>query len=650
MKFAEPFYLLLLAPVLCAMGIAVYYFNKQRTNLLRSFASEHLLNQLTTNLSVSRRRLKQLLFFLSISFGLIALARPQWGFHWEEVKRKGIDILIAVDTSKSMLAQDVAPDRLSRAKLAVFDLLNRLEGDRVGLIAFAGGSFLQCPLTLDYDAFRQSLEALDTSMIPVGGTNIAAAIQEAEKAFSMGNQNHKILVLITDGEDLEANGVTEAKRVADEGVKIYTVGVGTTGGELIPIKNESGGTEFVKDENGQVVKSRLDETRLKQIAEETGAFYEPLGQRGEGLERIYEKGLADIPKEELSSKMNKVYNEQFQWPLSLSILCLILEFLIGDRKKSQITKWLFPWSRSAGMALVLVFLQPFASSYAVSNRTAQKEYEKGKYEDSLKHYRELLQKKPDSPALQFNTGSAAYQCGEYDEALNDFQKSLKTDDLNLQEQAFYNLGNTQYRIGQRTEKQNPQQTIQIWQQALQSYLNALQLKKDDADAEFNFEYVKKKLSELEKNPPPPQQQQQQQQQDQNKNNDQNQNPDKSKNDDHNKNQGQPDSKSKDKQNPTQQPPSPNNGNDQKPDPKQKPNPNGETNQPPNSQGKTPTPGVGDSSSKTDQARAMVPPGEMSPEEAKSLLDSLKGDEKKMPFTGIRVENQKRIENNSKHDW
>jgi Ca-activated chloride channel family protein len=182
--------------------LSYWLFDARQRAALAKFASPHLLAQLTASISRGRRLLKRLLFITGVAFLFIALARPQWGFHWEEAHRKGIDILFAVDTSNSMLAQDVKPSRLARAKLAVNDLVNKLGGDRVGLIAFAGTAFLQSPLTLDYDAFLQTLDALDTKVIPEGGTDVAAAILTAEDTFGKEEKNVKIIVLITDGEDL----------------------------------------------------------------------------------------------------------------------------------------------------------------------------------------------------------------------------------------------------------------------------------------------------------------------------------------------------------------------------------------------------------------------------------------------------------------
>ena len=285
MQFAQPLWLLA-GLATCAFLLWRYrQFQTQQRVTLARFAAVRLLDKLTVSVSPARRKAKQTLFILGVACLFIALARPQAGYEWQETHRKGLELLFAVDTSKSMLAQDVKPDRLSRAKLAVHDLLDKLDGDGVGLVAFAGNAFLQCPMTLDYDAFRESLDALDTKVIPRGGTDIAAAIREAEAVFKTRTASEKILVLITDGEDLGGEGIAAAKEAANNGVKIFTVGVGSTTGELVPVPSENGETGFAKDASGQLVKSHLDESTLKQIAEATGGMYQPLGQQGEGSER-----------------------------------------------------------------------------------------------------------------------------------------------------------------------------------------------------------------------------------------------------------------------------------------------------------------------------------------------------------------------------
>ena len=210
-------------------------------------------------------------------------------------------------------------------------LLEKLEGDRVGLIAFAGQAFLECPLTLDYDAFRQSLEAVDPDIIALGGTDIASAISEAEVTFDQ-NDNHKILVLITDGEDLGNEGIRRARAAAESGVTIYTVGVGSSSGELIPIRQPDDSIDYLRDDRGNVVKTRLDEQTLLALAKVTDGFYVPLGATGDGLEQVYKNGLSRISKEETRSQMKKVAISRFQWPLVIALVLLFIEPLIGNRR------------------------------------------------------------------------------------------------------------------------------------------------------------------------------------------------------------------------------------------------------------------------------------------------------------------------------
>ena len=621
-----------------------------------------------------------LLIIMGVACVFIALARPQAGYRWEETHRKGLDILFAVDTSKSMLTQDVKPDRLTRAKLAVDDMVNKLDGDDVGLLAFAGDAFLQSPLTLDYDAFRESLDALDTNTIPRGGTDMARAITEAQAAFTAENDHDKILVLITDGEDLDGNAVAAAGAAAKDGVKIFTVGVGTTAGELIPVPAENGGTEFLKDSSGQFVKSHLDETMLRKIASVTGGMYEPLGQRAEGLAAIYNQGLAPFQRHDLSSRQHRVYLEQFQWPLLAALCCFLAEFLIGTRKRRRPVvapavsgkairfvprraKFAIP----AAAAAIFVAAINLPDAVQASPQSAEKAYQKGDYANAVQQYEAAAAKSADAPQLDFNTGSAAYKAGDYDQAAKAFQKSLKTDQLNLQQETYYNLGNTQFRQGQKVEKANPQQAIPAWQQAIQSYDAALQLKPDDADAIYNRDFVKKELEKL-------QQQQKQQQQDKNqdqkdqkqqsqdqksqdqKNSDQ-KNQAQSKKNENGQSQQNEDQKTQDQkgqaqarqnqQNPAQQQqgdkpqqanqqqanqPKPDSAQDQKSqqanagNPSQAPKPDNQ--QQANADSKP------DASKEPAQPQPQAVPGQMTPDEAKALLDSLKGDEHRLPAAPV----------------
>ena len=264
-----------------------------------------------------------------------ALAGPQLGFHWEQVNRRGNEIIFGIDTSRSMLTPDVRPNRLTRAKLAIDDFAKKLDGDAVGIVAFAGTAFLACPVTLDYGAFHESLNALDTNIIPRGGTDIESAIKSAQATLRRRPGTDKILILVTDGEDLEGSAFEAAQAAAKaDNLKIYTVGVGTATGDLIPGPAEQGGG-FVKDESGAFVKSRLDEQGLKAIAGATGGFYVPLGTQAEGLELIFQTVLGSIAKHDLASRQQKIYIERFQWPLAASLATLLCSLLIGTRRRSK---------------------------------------------------------------------------------------------------------------------------------------------------------------------------------------------------------------------------------------------------------------------------------------------------------------------------
>src|SRR5437773_1568071 len=256
MSFGAPQWLggLLVIPILIAFFIRA---ERRGIRRLQEFVSVRLLPQLAGTVNRPRRALRFGLQLLGLSLGLVSLVQPHWGYTFEDVKRKGLDLLIAVDTSRSMLSNDVPPNRLERVKLTAQDLINELQGDRVGLIAFAGCAFLQAPLTIDYGAAVDSISDLDTKTIPEGGTNISEAITLATRIYGKAATGNRALIIFTDGEDLSGDAVIAAKAAAEAGVRIFAVGVGTPSGSLIPIAGENGGTAFVKDTQGEVVKSKL---------------------------------------------------------------------------------------------------------------------------------------------------------------------------------------------------------------------------------------------------------------------------------------------------------------------------------------------------------------------------------------------------------
>lgn len=660
--FAEPYWLAAGTLSLTCAYLFIRFADKKRWENLERFAAPNLLAQLTRNVSGTTRRAKNILFLLGLFCCFIALARPQYGDRWVEVKRKGIDILFAVDTSKSMMARDVLPSRLDRAKLAIGDFVSRLEGDRVGLMPFAGSSFLMCPLTTDYEAFNSSLRALDTTIIPKGGTDIGDAIRRAETVLA-NEANHKILILVTDGENLDGNPLEAAREAKEHKMTIFTVGVGTPQGELIP-DPDAGEGSFLKDPSGKYVTSRLDEKTLTRIAEETGGLYMPLGSTGQGFETIYQKKLALVPKEEHGQRMDKVPIERFQWPLTAALCLLALDFLLIGRKstwsvngislslrRSRGRRSSRDQSMAAILLLALVALHPVAS-HAGAEKQEQKQKQKipaGPYSQHEETWRKTLAEDPNNPVLQFNLGGAAYEKGAFDQAIASFNQALHTDDLDLQARSYYNRGNAQYRLGEKSLQTDPGHTIKLWKEAITSYEGCLALSPDDPDAAYNRNLVKKRLEELKR-------QQQQKEKKKQQNNDNKQKSQEQQKPQDSKKQNQ--KKSSRKQSGTDQQQDKKNSN-QKPDTNEskqqdqqeqkKKNKNNQHGQPEQAENQQDTNqdksrGLADNESRSkgkpgDKGQAGLnqndaqrrKQGKMTVEEAKRLLDALKGEEGELRF-------------------
>lgn len=322
--------------VVVGVGIFFVWASRYRRKQLSRFALQQVLSSIVLSFSPKKYRLKFFLLLTGMIFVVIALMRPQWGFHWQEIKRKGVDILIAVDVSKSMLAQDIKPDRLSRSKLAIKDLVKKLQGDRIGLISFAGTAFLQCPLTLDYSGFLFILDDLGVDTIPRGGTSISSAIKEAVAGYKGGEKKYKALVIITDGENHEGDPLKLAEEAQKEGINIFCIGIGTPEGELIPIVDAQGSKSFLKDKDSNVVKTRLNEEILQRIALSTGGSYVKATPLDFGLDLIYDKKISKMEKKELEARMTKLYEDKFQIFLLLALALFVLEFFITTYKNETV--------------------------------------------------------------------------------------------------------------------------------------------------------------------------------------------------------------------------------------------------------------------------------------------------------------------------
>ena len=636
MTFAQPLWII--TGLIICIGSLFLLRNLQARRLatLQKFAAAHLLSRLTRNVSTRRQATKQAIFLLALFCCFLALARPQYGFKWEDVKRKGIDILFAVDTSKSMLAGDIKPNRLERAKFAIMDFVDQLDGDRVGLLPFAGGAYLMCPLTGDYQAFETSLKALDTNIIPKGGTDITAAIREAESVLS-NEANYKLLILVTDGENLEGDVLVAAQEAARKGMRIFTVGVGTREGEIIPVSEGAKG--FIKDASGNFVVSHLDEATLTQIAEKSNGLYVPLGNKGQGLQTIYQQKLSLVPKEELTERRHKVPLERFEWPLAMAIGLLSLEFMIGTRK-SKPFRWPFlknsgpgKGGKVVGTLILLTIFSLFTRPAASQASEGEQAYNKGDYLKASEQYGQLLKKHPNDPKLQFNFGTASYKNNMYEEAISAFNTALKSKDLDLQEKAYYNKGNAHFKKGEETLKADPQQTLTQWQEALDSYAASLELKPDDQDALYNRNLAQKKMDELKKN-----EDKQTKKQEQDKGQKTNDKKDQEKKDQ----QGQ---NGKDSE-PQQKPGPQQNGRDgDKQDSSVKPEKNEQQKQ---TATQTPKAGKEDARAEAGQDNERRKEGKMTREDAEQLLNSLKNEEGKV--LNLAPTGGKSKDDETRRDW
>ncbi len=334
MRFADPIYFALILAVLL-LGVYVFWAISRKKKLLNLFGDLPLLLKNAPYISFARQRTKAVLVLIGLAFVCIALARLQFGTHLEKLEREGIDVIVAVDLSNSMLARDMKPNRLEKAKQELRSIIDRLKGDRIGLVAFAGEAFVQCPLTLDYAAARMLLGVMDQNTVSVQGTSLSSAIEAAQKAFTQQEKKHKVLVILTDGEDQGGNAVDAAVEARKEGIRIYTVGIGNPAGEPIPLFDRQGNqVGFKKDRNGEVIVSKLDEATLEKISLETGGKYYNATSGELELDKIFNE-ISTMEKKDLEGTLVTRYDDRYQWPLLLAIVFITMEFFISERKKPE---------------------------------------------------------------------------------------------------------------------------------------------------------------------------------------------------------------------------------------------------------------------------------------------------------------------------
>lgn len=500
MEFGSPKWLNALA-LIPLMALLLVYGARQRRRELIRFTGARMSDPLAPGRSWRKGLLKALLRLGAFTLLVLALARPQFGSQLVKMERQGIDLVIALDVSVSMLAEDMKPNRLERAKQEIIDLIGGLRGDRVGIVAFAGDAFVLCPLTVDYNAALMFANTADVDIVSKQGTAIDKALETSLGLFGEDNQADRAIILVTDGESHDGDPVEAARSGQERGIRVYTIGIGNPGGELIPLRGMDGSVSgYKKDSEGETVLTRLDERTLRQIANVTGGKYLPATREGLELKVLYRE-IAGLEKKTIEGEFVERKVERFVWFLFGSFVLLGLDAVVrrkgstrGDRVRLLHT----------GAASILLFaLLGFVGTAHARGidrervKSGNKYFEAKEYAKALALYREALGDSTKHPKyaeqLFYNQANALHMMGRYPEALDRYHRSFAEDSLHAG-RVLYNRGNTLVEMGKIDE-------------AIESFIHALMYLPDDADARHNLELALKKRAEQE-------QQQQQQQNDQ----------------------------------------------------------------------------------------------------------------------------------------
>ncbi len=508
--------LLLIAPLLL---LGKWWADHRGRRALEAFTAARLRQQLVAGVSPLRSWTAFLLQLGALCLLILAACGPRWGEEEQPQIETGRNVLLAIDCSRSMLADDLAPDRLTRAKLAAQDLLSLMPGDRVGLIVFAGNAYLQAPLTTDHAAVAESIQSVDTFSVPRGGSEIGRALKLAMETFEKSPARNHGLVLFSDGGEPDPETAEWSRRAADKNILILAVGVGTKAGSLIPDPDPNRAGDWVRDPQGNAVQTALEEDVLREIARATGGRYLPLS--GQSIDStLVNQVLAALERREGESKSTTKPIERFYWPLSLAILCLVMAWLLRPTSKKRA----YAAPAPAVLAVLLIACLPapapaasltslipdWADSATRNAREARRAVEREDYESAVKLYQESLGKEPAArqrPAIALGLGHAAREAQQFDTAVGAFSKALEDSDHDTRRSAHRGLGHSLYDQGDRALAKQPRFTIRAWTDSVRHLNAALQLDPENQELLENRDFVQKRLDELQE-----QQRQQQQQQ------------------------------------------------------------------------------------------------------------------------------------------
>jgi len=493
-RFEDPIYLyaLVLIPVLAL--IRWWMVIRQRKQL-RRFGDMELVRQLMPDVSRYRPLVKFCLLLTALALLIVLLARPQMGTRISHEKRTGIETIIAMDISNSMLAEDVAPSRLDRAKMMVENLVDNFTNDKIGLIVFAGEAFVQLPITSDFVSAKMFLSSIEPSMIETQGTDIAAAVTMATHSFTQEEGVGKAIIVITDGEDHEGGAMEAAQEAKDNGMRVYMLGVGSTKGVPIPI---AGSNDYMKDNTGETVMSALNEDMCKQIAQAGGGAYIHVENNSNAQEQLNHE-LDKLAKKEISSTVYSDYDEQFQAVGIIVLLLLIAEICILEIKNQRLSKLhLFRRKKIATMLLLLMVVGAHAQSDRDYVRQGNKQFRAGKYAEAEVDYRKAVEKNGKNAQAVYNLGNALLAQRKDSAAIEQFQAAAKLEtNSRRRSYAYHNIGVIC-------------QGRQMFGEAIEAYKEALRNNPNDDETRYNLELCKRQQKQ--------QQQNQQNQQKQNKDN------------------------------------------------------------------------------------------------------------------------------------